>query len=165
MVEKKAKGKETKKEVKKKEKAKPKPSKKETVQKGVVFTTGKRKRAVARATFRPGKGVIKINSRPLEFFTPEIIRMRINEPLTLAGNAWKSYDIRINVTGGGVTGQADAARQCIARGLSELLGPDIRKRFIEYDRNLIVYDPRRTEPHKPPRSSQGPRRYKQRSKR
>jgi small subunit ribosomal protein S9 len=147
---------------------KPKPSKKEekpAQKKGIVFTTGKRKRAIARATFRPGKGVIKINSVPLELFRPEIIRMRINEPLTLVGDAWKSYDIKINVAGGGVIGQADAARQCIARGLSELLGADVKKRFTEYDRNLLVYDPRRTEPHKPPRSSQGPRRYKQRSKR
>jgi small subunit ribosomal protein S9 len=151
---------------KEKGKKKARPSKKEKPsQSGIVFTTGKRKRAIARATFRPGKGVIKINSKPLELFRPEIIRMRINEPLALAGNAWKSYDIRINVTGGGVVGQADAARQCIARGLSELLGDEVRKRFIEYDRNLLVYDPRRTEPHKPPRSSQGPRRYKQRSKR
>jgi small subunit ribosomal protein S9 len=46
-----------------------------------------------------------------------------------------------------------------------MLGSNMKKIFMEYDRNILVYDPRRTEPHKPPRSSQGPRRYKQRSKR
>jgi small subunit ribosomal protein S9 len=69
------------------------------------------------------------------------------------------------VKGGGTTGQVDAARQAIARGLVELLGGDLKQRYMAYDRNLLVFDPRRTEPHKPPRSSQGPRRYKQRSKR
>jgi len=69
------------------------------------------------------------------------------------------------VKGGGVFGQTEAARQAIAKGLVEIFGSELRQKFLEYDRNLLVFDPRRTEPHKPPRSSQGPRRYKQRSKR
>ncbi len=135
------------------------------VEKKIVFTTGKRKRAVARATFRPGSGRVKINSIPLEIVKPDMVRLLINEPLVLAGDGWKGYDIKVNVIGGGIMGQAEAARQAIARGLVEILGENVKKKFIEYDRNLIVYDPRRTEPHKPPRSSQGSRRYKQRSKR
>jgi small subunit ribosomal protein S9 len=131
----------------------------------VLLTVGKRKKAVARARFRPGKGVIRINSLPIEMAENELMRLRLREPLLIAGEAWKGFDVKVNVKGGGTTGQVDAARQAIARGLVELLGGDLKQRYMAYDRNLLVFDPRRTEPHKPPRSSQGPRRYKQRSKR
>lgn len=134
-------------------------------EKKVLLTIGRRKRAIARARFKKGSGNIRINSLPLEMVENEMMRMRLNEPLMIAGEAWKGFDVKVNVRGGGTTGQIDAARQAIARGLVLLLGGDLRQKFMVYDRNLMVYDPRRTEPHKPPRSSQGPRRYKQRSKR
>lgn len=130
-----------------------------------VFTVGKRKRAIARASFKKGKGIIKINSKPLELMQPEIVRLKIKETLMIAGDAYRGFDARINVRGGGMMGQADAIRMALARGFVELLGGDLKQKYLTYDRNLLVYDPRRTEPHKPPRSSQGPRRYKQRSKR
>jgi len=133
--------------------------------KGVIFTVGKRKKAVARCVTKAGSGLILINSKPLENFKDEVFRMRITEPLILSGDGWKSYDFIVNVKGGGVSGQAEAVRQSVARGLVEIFGTQLKEKFMEYDRNLLVYDPRRTEPHKPPRSSQGPRRYKQRSKR
>ncbi len=142
---------------KKEPKAKPLPQ--------TAFVTGKRKRAIARAFFKPGKGVVKVNSTPIELVMPDMFRLKMMEPLMVMGDGWKRYDVRITVRGGGPAGQADAVRQVIARGLSELLGPETRKAFLSYDRNLIVYDSRRTEPHKPPHSSWGPRRYKQRSKR
>jgi small subunit ribosomal protein S9 len=154
------------------EKAKPKKAqekkpeqKKEAKKPQSVFTTGKRKKAVARAKFVAGKGSVKVNGKPIELYDSEILRLRMMEPLMLAGDAAKSYDIRVNVRGGGPMGQADAARQAIARGLVELVGGNLKQVYMSYDRNLLVFDPRRTEPHKPPRSSQGPRRYKQRSKR
>ena len=131
----------------------------------ILLTIGKRKRAIARARFKPGKGMIRINSLPLEMAENELMRLRLQEPLLIAGDAWKGFDVKVTVKGGGTTGQVDAARQAIARGLVELLGGDLKQRYMAYDRNLLVFDPRRTEPHKPPRSSQGPRRYKQRSKR
>jgi small subunit ribosomal protein S9 len=137
---------------------------KKEMRKILAFTTGKRKRAVARAWFRKGKGAVRINSVPLELLRNETVRMTISEPLVVAGNAWKNLDISVNVKGGGIMGQAESARQAIARGLA-LRNPDLKQRFIEYDRTLLVSDPRRTEPHKPPRSSQGPRRAKQKSKR
>ncbi len=130
-----------------------------------IFTTGKRKKAVARAKFVAGKGSVKVNGKPIELYDSEMLRLRMMEPLMLAGDAAKSYDIRVNVRGGGPMGQADAARQAIARGLVGLVGGNLKQVYMSYDRNLLVFDPRRTEPHKPPRSSQGPRRYKQRSKR
>ncbi len=130
-----------------------------------IFTTGKRKKAVARARFREGKGVVKVNKKPLSLMANEIIRLKMQEPLILTGDAWKKYNISVNVKGGGMMGQAEAVRQAIAKGLAQLLGKATKDMFMEYDRNLLVYDPRRTEPHKPPHSSWGPRRYKQRSKR
>ncbi|MBI4020573.1 MAG: 30S ribosomal protein S9 [Candidatus Aenigmarchaeota archaeon] len=130
----------------------------------MVFTTGKRKTAVARARLKPGKGTVKVNSVPLELVQPEMVRLRIQEPLLLAGDFWKGFDIKVIVKGGGVISQAEAARQAIAKGLSEFQ-PELRQKYLQYDRNLLVYDPRRAEQHKPPHSSWGARRYKQRSKR
>ena len=129
-----------------------------------TFATGKRKRAVARATIREGSGRVSVNAVPLENFTNDLIRMKIMEPLILAGESWKAYDITVKVKGGGQMGQANAARQAIAKCLVSMEG-SLKKAYLDYDRNLLVFDVRRTEPHKPPRSSQGPRRYKQRSKR
>jgi small subunit ribosomal protein S9 len=133
--------------------------------KNLVFTTGKRKRAIARARFKPGSGRITVNSTPLEVINNEIVKMKIKEPLLLIGDEWKKFDIKVNVKGGGITGQAEAVRQAIAKGFVQLLGDDVKKRFLDYDRHLLIADPRRTEPHKPPHSSWGARRYKQRSKR
>jgi len=133
--------------------------------KNYVFETGKRRRAVARVSIRPGRGIVKVNATPLERIGNPFVRMKLMEPLILAGDAWKAYDIRVNAKGGGILGQADAARLAIAKGLAQLAGPELRKKYMDYDRNMLIADPRRTEPHKPPRSSQGARRYKQRSKR
>lgn len=133
--------------------------------KGVIFTIGKRKMAVAKASIKPGSGKILVNGKPLKNFKNEVVKLRLKEPFILAGKEWETYDFIVNMKGGGILGQADAARQAIARGLVEIFGSELKQKFLDYDRNLLVYDPRRTEPHKPPRSSQGPRRYKQRSKR
>lgn len=138
--------------------------KKEEKKKSSVFT-GKRKKAIARANFRKGRGIIKINNQPLDLFPNEMYKLMMKEPLLIAGEGWKKFDIKITTNGGGPMGQASAARQAIAKGLASMLGEGIKQAFMDYDRNLLVYDPRRTEPHKPPHSSWGARRYKQRSKR
>jgi len=130
----------------------------------VVNTLGKRKSAIARATARPGTGKILVNSRPIQSLTPEIARLRVNEPIILAGETAGKVDIDVNVSGGGVMGQADAIRQAIALAFLEF-NKKLKASFLEYDRSLIVADPRRNEPHKPSRSKAGPRRHKQRSKR
>lgn len=155
----------TEKKAKKTTGKKPKTTGKKPKKEKIVQTVGKRKRAVARASFKKGKGNVRLNSKPLELVTPELVRLKIQEPLKIAGDAWRGFDIKITIKGGGPMGQAEAARQAIARGLVELIGGDLKQRYLTYDRNLLVYDPRRTEPRKPPRSSQGSRRYKQRSKR
>lgn len=131
-----------------------------------AFTVGKRKTAIARATVKPGKGNIKINSTPLELWGNEPMRLWIKEPLIIAGDMVKTIDINVNVKGGGIVGGAEAVRQAIAKGLVDFAGgKELRNKYLEYNRNLLVYDFRRTEPHKPSSSKRGPRRHKQRSKR
>ena len=130
-----------------------------------VFATGKRRKAVARASLKSGTGIITLNSKPIENITNQTVSMLLHEPLNVVGDAWKKFNIKVNTTGGGTLGQAQAARQAIAKCLADELGDEVRAAFMTYDRNMLVYDSRRTEPHKSPRSSQGPRRYKQRSKR
>jgi small subunit ribosomal protein S9 len=137
----------------------------QTKRKDFAFATGKRRRAIARASIKPGRGIVKINTYPIETLKNSFVRMKISEPLILAGEDWKKFDISVRTGGGGILGQADAARLAIAKCLCALLGPELRSKYMEYDRNMLIADPRRTEPHKPPRSSQGPRRAKQKSKR
>lgn len=140
---------------------------KETKQeKGLVYATGKRKTAVARAAVRPGTGRLLINSRPLDVWGTEIFRMWIKEPLMLADEAAAKADIDVIVRGGGIPSQAEATRIAISRGLVKLTNDKaLRDKLLGYDRGLLVYDFRRTEVHKPSRSRKGARRHKQRSKR
>jgi small subunit ribosomal protein S9 len=131
-----------------------------------IFSTGKRKRAVARAKIGPGRGRVLINSRPMKLWGTEMLRLWLKEPLSIGESVAKSVDISINVKGGGVSAQAEASRLAIARGLVKFSkDKKLKKKFLDFDRNLLVYDPRRTEPHKPSRSRKGARRHKQRSKR
>ena len=146
--------------------AKPGPAKSlPDVKQKTVFSTGKRRKAVASASIKPGKGVVMLNSKRIENIDNKTVRLLLQEPLMLVGDAWKKFDIKATSKGGGIIGQAQAARQAIAKALSECLGAEARKLFMNYDRNMLVYDQRRTETHKSPRSSQGPRRAKQKSKR
>ena len=132
----------------------------------IVLTVGKRKTAIARARIKEGKGNIIINSKPLDVWGTEFLRMYIQEPLILAGEKAKKVDIKVNVRSGGIAGQAEAIRQAIAKGLVEFFrDKKLKEKFLDYDRNLLVYDPRRNEPHKPSRSRKGARRRKQLSKR
>lgn len=135
-----------------------------TKKKGLLQETGKRKRSVARAFAKKGSGKIMINKKPLDIVTPEMVRLMIKEPLIIGGAAANNLDITVNVSGGGVFGQASAARQAIAKLLVDH-DKNLKEKFLNYDRSLLIADSRRTEPHKPSRSSAGPRRHKQRSKR
>jgi len=132
----------------------------------VVFATGKRKTSVARAVLKEGDGKVLINDIPLDLYEPEFERWRIREVFLLADKLAEKYDIKVNVRGGGISSRVDAIRQAIAKALVEATkSEELKRRFLEFDRSLLVYDFRRTEPHKPSRSKQGSRRHKQRSKR
>jgi small subunit ribosomal protein S9 len=132
----------------------------------VIIAVGKRKKAVARATIKEGKGAIRINSVLLDNIEPRYKRMRIQEPVILAGDLVNGVDISVNVKGGGSWGQGNAARTAIGNALiSWSKDKKLKERYHEYDRSILVSDARRTEPHKPSRSKEGPRASKQQSKR
>ena len=81
--------------------------------------TGRRKQSVARVFMTPGTGVITVNGRTLEDYLPQAtLRMVVNSPLVLTETK-DQFDIKINVAGGGYTGQAGAMRHGIARALLE----------------------------------------------
>ncbi len=135
-------------------------------QKKGITIVGERKLAKARAVVRPGKGLIKVNGSPIDTMEDGMTKLMIEEPLMMAGELSKQVDIDINVKGGGTVGRAEAIRQAIAVSLVKFSkNKELHRMFEMHDRNMIVADPRRTEPHKPSRSSAGPRRHKQRSKR
>lgn len=117
--------------------------------KKVIHTSGKRKTAIARGKFREGKGRVRINKRPVELYDPELARLKIMEPLTLAGDLLNNVDIDVKVIGGGVMGQAEAARMVIAKGLVQWTSDmELKEKFNQYDRTMLVGDPRRSEPKK-----------------
>ena len=114
----------------------------------VIHKSGKRKTAIARATMKAGKGNVKINYQTLGVYGSEMARMKIMEPLLLAEDVSKKFDINVNVQGGGWQSQAEAVRLAIARCLVEASKP-LKIKFLEYDRNLVVADTRRKEVCKP----------------
>lgn len=117
--------------------------------KKVIHTSGKRKTSIARGRFREGKGRVRINKQPAELFQPELARLKVSEPLTLAGKLAENVDIDVKVIGGGVMGQAEAARMVIAKGLVEWTNDmDLKEKYTQYDRTMLVGDPRRSEPKK-----------------
>ena len=83
------------------------------------YGTGRRKSAVARVFMKPGKGDIVVNDKPLDvFFSRETGRMVVRQPLELTAMMGK-FDIMVNVSGGGESGQAGAVRHGITRALIE----------------------------------------------
>ena len=83
------------------------------------YGTGRRKSAVARVFMKPGTGTITVNGRPVdEFFSRETGRMIVRQPLQIT-NMLASFDINVNVDGGGESGQAGAVRHGITRALIE----------------------------------------------
>ena len=87
--------------------------------------TGRRKSSVARVRLVPGEGKITINKRDIEEYVPfETLRAVIKQPL-VATETLGSYDIHVNVNGGGYTGQAGAIRHGVARALLQV-DPDFR---------------------------------------
>jgi len=115
----------------------------------IINTQGKRKRATARASLREGKGRIRINNVLLDAYEPKLARLKIREPLIIAGETG-NVDIDVTVVGGGQSSQADAVRLAIAKALA-VYNKKLEKVFLEYDRHMMVADVRRKETHKPKR--------------
>ncbi len=115
-----------------------------------VNTSGKRKTAIARASVKEGTGKVTVNKVPLEIFTPELARLKIEEPLGLVPEKAAKVDIAIIVNGGGVMGQAAAARTAVAKGLVDFYkDEELEAVFRTYDRTLMVNDDRRKLPKNP----------------
>jgi small subunit ribosomal protein S9 len=116
----------------------------------VTNTSGKKKTAVARATVRDGSGRVRIDSKPVELVEPEQARLKMLEPFRIAEEDLRdSVDIDVVVSGGGFSGQADAVRTAIARGLVEHTNDaELRDAFMSFDRSLLVNDVRQSEPKK-----------------
>jgi small subunit ribosomal protein S9 len=115
----------------------------------VTNTSGKKKTAIARATVSEGEGRVRINSQPVELVEPEMARLKMLEPFRIAEELRDGVDIHVDVEGGGFSGQADAVRTAIARGLVEHSGDaELRDAYMEFDRSLLVNDVRTSEPKK-----------------
>ena len=114
-----------------------------------ITSSGRRKRAVARATVKQGTGKVTINSTPLES-QPQLAKLKIQTPLILAEELSKKVDITIKVQGGGISSQADAIALAIATAFVKQ-DKKLEKTFLEYDRRLLVADVRRKEVSKPNR--------------
>ncbi len=115
----------------------------------VVNSSGKKKTAIARATFREGKGRIRINNMPIEIVEPALARLKMMEPIVIAGDVFSNVDVDVSVRGGGVMGQADAVRTALARGIIEWSGDAaLKDAYAAYDRNLLVNDHRQKEKKK-----------------
>jgi len=130
--------------------------------KKVVNTSGKRKTAIARVSVKKGKGLVRINKKPVELYEPEIARWKLLEPLNIAKDHIGKINIDVTVKGGGFISQANAARTAIAKGILEFTGdPSLKIAFLDYDRSLLVSDSRRSESKKP--LGRGARKKKQKS--
>ena len=127
----------------------------------VVNTVGRRKAAVARVFVKPGNGQITINHKALEVYFPlNILQYEVKQPL-LVTNTLEQYDVTINLDGGGIKGQAEAARMGIARALCQIDAEQYRS--ILKKNGFLTRDSREVERKKP--GQPGARRKFQFSKR
>ncbi len=111
-------------------------------QENIYYATGRRKTAVARTWLKPGKGEIIINDRPMhEYFKVDTARQITAQALELT-NTMGNFDIRVNVKGGGVVGQAGAVRHGITQALFQV-NPDFRQ--ILKRAGFVKRDPRKKE--------------------
>ena len=105
----------------------------------VYYGTGKRKRAIARTWLKPGNGTITINRRLIEdYFGRETAKMIVEQPLVLT-DTYGSYDVNVNVCGGGISGQAAAIRHGITKALLQI-NPEFRQ--ILKKAGFVTRDPR-----------------------
>ncbi|QDH77551.1 30S ribosomal protein S9 [Echinicola soli] len=114
----------------------------------VINTIGRRKTSVARIYMKPGKGEIIVNNRSIETYFPfDLHQIVVRQPLTLVNEA-EGFDIKITVDGGGIKGQAEAARMAIARALCEI---NEEHRSPLKKEGFLTRDPRMVERKKPGR--------------
>ena len=122
-----------------------------------VQTFGRKKNATAVCHCTEGSGFIRVNGRSLNTLEPASLRLKAMEPiLLLGGNRFKDLNLRIRVRGGGSTTQVMAIRQAIAKSIisyhqkfsDEQTKRELKELLLQYDKGLLVADPRRCEPKK-----------------
>ena len=122
-----------------------------------VQTFGKKKNATAVAICTKGNGSIRVNGRAINLMEPETLRIKLWEPIALVGgNKFKDMNVKLRVSGGGSSNQVYAVRQALSKGVlafyqkfhDEQAMREMKEIFLQYDRNLLVTDPRRCEPKK-----------------
>ena len=122
-----------------------------------VRTFGKKKNATAVALCQEGHGLIRVNGKPLHLIEPETMRIKAFEPIFLVGgNKFRDLTIRVRVKGGGATCQVMAVRMAISKALiayyqkyhDEQSKRELKELLLQYDKGLLVSDPRRCEPKK-----------------
>lgn len=112
----------------------------------VINKLGRRKTSVARVYISKGKGNIEVNNKDVkEYFPTAVLQHKINQPFDITGTIG-SYDLKVNVTGGGITGQAEAVRLAISRALVDE-NPDFRVPLKA--QGLLTRDSRMVERKKP----------------
>ena len=108
----------------------------------VIHKIGRRKTAVARVYVSEGKGNITVNKKDMNVYFPTAtLQYKVNQPLVLTENDG-NFDIKVNVYGGGITGQAEAIRLALSRVMCEL---DPENRTILKPEGLLTRDPRMVE--------------------
>ena len=108
----------------------------------VIHKIGRRKTAVARVYVSKGKGNITVNDKDFKsYFTTGTLQYKVNQPLALTENLG-NFDIKVNVYGGGITGQAEAVRLALSRAMCEL---NEENRIILKQEGLLTRDPRMVE--------------------
>merc|ERR1712168_663881 len=122
-----------------------------------VQTFGRKKTATAVAYCKRGKGLIRVNGKPLTEVEPKALQHKLLEPVLLLGkDRFADVDVRIRVKGGGRIAQVYAIRQALSKSLvayyqkyvDEQSKKAIKDTLVQYDRSLLVADPRRCEPKK-----------------
>jgi small subunit ribosomal protein S9 len=112
----------------------------------VVNATGRRKKAVARVYLSKGKGNVTINKKDYKVFFPtSVLQGKVQQAFEATETA-KTYDAKVNVAGGGITGQAEAVRHAIARALVKIDEENRAKLKVD---SLLTRDPRMVERKKP----------------
>tara|TARA_B110000503_G_scaffold135199_1_gene215345 strand:+ start:929 stop:1315 length:387 start_codon:yes stop_codon:yes gene_type:complete len=112
----------------------------------VINTLGRRKKSVARIYMTKGKGQYTINGKDYkEYFPTVALQYRINQPFTLTDNV-DQYDLKVNVAGGGITGQAEAIRLAVSRAFVQI---DADNKPALKAEGLMTRDPRMVERKKP----------------
>jgi len=116
----------------------------------VTNTSGKKRRPSPRATVREGEGRVELIRNLSNWSNRETSRLKMLEPFRIVGDDLRGeMDIDVRVEGGGISGQADAVRTAVARGIVQHSNDaELRDAFMEFDRSLLVNDVRQSEPKK-----------------